>query len=51
VFLELESLGIAEEPAGEDNPETFLTNVRFTGNIYTVNLLWKLDPQELPDVY
>jgi len=48
-FWQLESLGIAEEPTSDDNPETFLTDVRFTGNRYTVNLPWKLDPQELPD--
>ena len=48
-FWQLESLGIAEEPTGEDNPETFLADVQFTGNRYTVNLPWKIDPQELPD--
>ena len=48
-FWQLESLGIAEEPNNEDKPETFLTDLRFTGNIFTVNLPWKLDPRELPD--
>ena len=44
---QLESLGITEEPTYEDTSETFLTNIQFTGKRYTVNLPWKLDPQEL----
>jgi len=48
-FWELESLGIIDEPLVEEEVDTILRNLQFTGTRYEINLPWKLDLQDLPN--